>query len=176
MKKFFIYIRDLFFGKKVNVSKQITETIESVEPEEHNRKIVLDSRTESIKAIEPETPAETPAETFNETETLTDTNVESDESLKERVESENNMRYMSFVETPAKSNRERVIEVIELNSQANPSFTTTMVYKWLGGNMPILSVRKCIYTLHAKGYLQVCKKTIGENKKVKFYSLKDVQG
>jgi len=171
MKRFFIYIRNLFFGKKVNVSKKYAEggkldEQEKIEIEESNRKIVLDSRTESIQVTKPETLSET----------LNDTIVESDESLKEQVEPENNMRYMSFVETPNKSNRERVIEVIELNSEANPSFTTTMVYKWLGGNMPVLSVRKCIYTLHSKGYLQVCKKTIGENKKVKFYSLKNVQG
>lgn len=72
-----------------------------------------------------------------------------------------------------KVNRDRVIDAIEAHKGTYPVFTTTMVYKWLLGNMPILSVRKCIYKLQAQGYVEHCKKTIGTNKRVKYYSVKN---
>ena len=72
-----------------------------------------------------------------------------------------------------KVNRDRVVDAIEAHKGTYPVFTTTMVYKWLLGNMPILSVRKCIYKLQAQGYLEHCKKTIATNKRVKYYSVKN---
>lgn len=144
MKRFFTYIASLFPGNNQKSTKK------------HKKGGIVET------------------EQFSESK-----NIDSKIVLDSRVESiEQNepidgMRTMPFVETSNKSNRERVIEVLELHKESNPTFTTSMVYKWLGGNMPILSVRKCIYTLHSKGYLTICKKTVGEDKKVKFYSLKN---
>ena len=159
MKRFFTYIASLFPGNNQKSTKKhkkggIVETEQFSESENIDSKIVLDSRFEQEK--------------FDSKRVL-DSSVESIE----QNEPIDGMRIMPFIETPPKSNRVRVIEVIELHKESNPTFTTSMVYKWLGGNMPILSVRKCIYTLHSKGYLTICKKTVGEDKKVKFYSLKN---
>ncbi|MEY4572865.1 MAG: hypothetical protein RLZ10_2122 [Bacteroidota bacterium] len=82
----------------------------------------------------------------------------------------------SETKTETLSNKQRVLSAIELHSASfdNKPFTTTMVYNWLRGEMPILSVRKCIYKLYAQGVLDCCKKTYSNNKKVKYYMLKNV--
>ena len=75
------------------------------------------------------------------------------------------------------TNKQRILSVIELHNAhfENKSFTTAMVYNWLRGEMPILTVRKCIYKLHSQGILEGCKKTFSNNKRVKFYSLKNAK-
>lgn len=75
------------------------------------------------------------------------------------------------------TNKQRILSVIELHNAnfENKPFTTAMVYNWLRGEMPILTVRKCIYKLHSQGILEGCKKTFSNNKRVKFYSLKNAK-
>ena len=71
--------------------------------------------------------------------------------------------------------KQKVLAVIELHSASfdNKAFTTAMVYNWLRGEISILAIRKAIYKLHGSGVLECCKKTFSNNKKVKFYYLKN---
>lgn len=71
--------------------------------------------------------------------------------------------------------KERILAVIELHSASfdNKPFTTAMVYNWLRGEISILAIRKVMYKLNCNGVLQCCKKTFSNNKKVKFYTLKN---
>lgn len=73
--------------------------------------------------------------------------------------------------------KQRILAVIELHSANfdNKPFTTAMVYNWLNGQISILAIRKVIYKLNCQGVLESCKKTFSNNKKVKFYSLKNVK-
>jgi len=97
--------------------------------------------------------------------------LDSHEFAHEQMDSFQNLEAIDGVSN--KTNRDRVVAVIESNKGTHPVFTTTMVYGWLYGNMSILSVRKCIYKLQTQGYLEHCKKTIGSNKRVKYYSIKN---
>ena len=71
--------------------------------------------------------------------------------------------------------KQRILAVIELHAANfdNKPFTTAMVYNWLHGQISILAIRKAIYKLNSHGVLESCKKTYSNNKKVKFYSLKN---
>ena len=170
MKQFFISIYHFFFKKKTLSTIKKTESIEKVESSFD----YVESTVETKPFAEPITEPKQFASQVSTPEI---------EVLEQpyRVVYQGSEYLKGFVDLasetePVKRNRDKVLEVIEQNKELNPYFTTTMVYKWLNGTMPILSVRKCVYKLRSKeGKLKHYKGSISiaqdSDKKYKYYTL-----